>query len=104
MPIGREVGDLAIGDERLPKDLRLLLPVALWALQMGALILFIYDNSPGQARTRRLVDGAVDLTVRLLGLTRNPLLKPVRVKVLELLSEGGLIPEFDMGDEAAKAI
>jgi len=99
-----EVFSRAIGDERLPKDLRLLLPVALWALQMGALILFIYDNSPGQARTRRLVDGAVDLTVRLLGLTRNPLLKPVRVKVLELLSEGGLIPEFDAGDEAAKAI
>ncbi|MGH9748065.1 MAG: TetR/AcrR family transcriptional regulator [Candidatus Acidiferrales bacterium] len=94
-----EVFSRAIGDERLPADLRQLLPVALWALQMGALILFIYDDSPGQRRTRRLVDGAVDLTVRLLGLTRNPILKPVRVKVLDLLRDVELIPEFEIGGE-----
>lgn len=84
----------AIADERLPKDLRQLLPIALWALQMGVLILFIYDESPNQQRTRKLVDGALELTVRLLFLARNPLLKPIRSKVLELLSEADLLPEF----------
>jgi AcrR family transcriptional regulator len=84
----------AIGDERLPKDLRQLLPIALWALQMGVLILFIYDESPNQQRTRKLVDGALELAVRLLFLARNPLLKPVRSKILELLSEADLLPEF----------
>jgi AcrR family transcriptional regulator len=92
-----EVFSRAIGEERLPKDLRELLPVALWALQMGALILFIYDESPGQRRTRGLMEGAVELTVRMLSLTKNPILKPVRVKVLELLKEAELIPEFGMG-------
>jgi AcrR family transcriptional regulator len=84
----------AMGDERLPKDLRQLLPIALWALQMGVLILFIYDESPNQQRTRKLVDGALELTVRLLFLARNPLLKPVRSKILELLSAADLLPEF----------
>ncbi|MGA7914722.1 MAG: TetR/AcrR family transcriptional regulator [Candidatus Acidiferrales bacterium] len=84
----------AIGDERMPRDLRQLLPIALWALQMGVLILFIYDESPNQQRTRKLVDGALELTVRLLFLARNPLLKPVRSKVLELLSAADLLPEF----------
>ena len=84
----------AIGEERLPKDLRQLLPIALWALQMGVLILFVYDESPSQERTRKLVDGALDLTVRLLFLAKNPLLKPIRGKVLELLSAADLLPEF----------
>ena len=94
-----EVFSRAIGDERLPADLRQLLPVALWALQMGALIMFIYDDSAEQWRTRRLVDGAIELTVRLLSLTKNPILKPVRTKVLELLREVELIPKFDFGVE-----
>jgi AcrR family transcriptional regulator len=84
----------AIGDERLPNDLFHLLPLALWALHMGALILFIYDNSPQQQRTRRLVEGAVDLTVRLLSVAKNPLLKPIRNKVVAVLREAELFPEF----------
>lgn len=91
-----EVFSLALGNERLPGDLRQLLPLALWALHMGALILFIYDDSPGQQRTRRLVDGALDLTFRLLSLARNPVMKPIRNRVLSLLRETDLLPEFDL--------
>jgi AcrR family transcriptional regulator len=86
----------AIEEERLPKDLQQLLPIALWALQMGVLILFIYDDSPHQQRTRKLVDGAIELTVRCLALARNPLLKPVRSKVLSLLREAELLPDFQV--------
>jgi AcrR family transcriptional regulator len=89
-----EVFSLAIGEERLPKDLQQLLPIALWALQMGVLILFIYDDSPNQKRTRKLVDGALDLTGRFLSLAKNPLLKPIRTKVLSLLRETELLPDF----------
>jgi AcrR family transcriptional regulator len=88
-----EVFSRTIGDERLPKDLQELLPIALWALQMGVLILYIYDESPNQERTRKLVDGALDLTVRCLSLAKNPLLKPIRNKVLNLLREGELLPD-----------
>jgi AcrR family transcriptional regulator len=91
-----EVFSRAIQEERLPKDLQQLLPIALWALQMGVLILFIYDDSPHQKRTRKLVDGALDLTVRFLSLAKNPLLKPIRSKVLSLLREAELLPDFDL--------
>lgn len=92
-----EVFARAIGDERLPKDLQQLLPVAIWALHMGLLILFLYDDSPDQARTRRLTDSAVDLTVRLLSLAKNPLLRRVRTQVVRLLDDNGLLPEFEYG-------
>jgi AcrR family transcriptional regulator len=84
----------AIAEERLPKDMEELLPVALWALQMGLLVMFLYDESPGQRRTRRLADGALELTLKLMGLAKLPLLKPVRTKVLGLLREAELLPQM----------
>jgi AcrR family transcriptional regulator len=91
-----EVFSCAIGDEKLPKDLRQLLPVALWALQMGLLILYIYDESPKQQRTRRLMEGALDLTVRMLSLAKFSALKPIRSKVLSLLVDNDLLPDFEI--------
>src|SRR5580704_11789922 len=54
----------AIADERLPDDIRAILPSALWTLHLGIILYFIYDESPGQQRTRRLVDGALTSVVR----------------------------------------
>src|SRR5207253_429690 len=75
----------AIALEKLPKDLTELLPIALWALQMGLLVMFLYDESEGQSRTRRLANGALELTLKLLGLAKLPVLRPVRTRVLALL-------------------
>jgi AcrR family transcriptional regulator len=88
-----EVFQLAIKGERLPKDLEELLPLALWALQMGLLVLFLYDETPKQARTRSLANGALALTVNLLAIAKTPLLRPIRTKVLSLLREADLLPE-----------
>ena len=82
----------AIAEERLPKDLRELLPVAFWALQMGLLVLFLYDSSKNQQRTRRMADGALSLALKLLKLAKLPVLKPVRTRVLTLLREADLLP------------
>jgi AcrR family transcriptional regulator len=82
----------AIAEEKLPKDLRELLPVALWALQMGLLVMFLYDPSENQRRTRHMADGALDLTLKLLGLAKLAILKPIRTKVLVLLREADLLP------------
>jgi AcrR family transcriptional regulator len=82
----------AIETEKLPKDLQSLLPLALWSLQMGLLVMFIYDGSPGQRRTRQLADGALELTLKLLSLARLPILKPVRTRILTLLQEAELLP------------
>jgi AcrR family transcriptional regulator len=84
---------LAVGDERLPEDIRTALPLALWALSMSLLLYFIYDDSPQQERTRKLVDGALQLLVRLLSLVKSPLLKPVRGSFFALMRDVGLFPE-----------
>ena len=81
----------AIAEEKLPADLRELLPVALWALQMGLLVMFLYDESAGQRRTRRLAEGALDLTLKLMGLAKLAVLRPVRTKALGLLKEAELV-------------
>lgn len=78
--------------ERLPKDMAALVPLLAWALHMGLLLYFLYDDSPGQARTRKLTDGAVDLFVNALSLSKLPLVRSIRKRVASLLSDAGLVP------------
>jgi len=85
----------ALGEERLPDDIRAVLPTALWALHLALLLYFIYDNSPEQQRTRRLTDGTVTLLVRVLALAKLRLLKPVRGSIFTLLRDAALLPETD---------
>ena len=85
------VFERAVAPEKLPRDLEELLPIALWALQMGLLVMFLYDESEGQRRTRRLSNGALDLTLKLLVLAKLPVLRPVRTRVLALLKEAELV-------------
>jgi AcrR family transcriptional regulator len=82
----------ALSVERLPKDLEQLLPLALWSLQMGLLVMFLYDNSENQRRTRRLASGSIEFTVKMMVLAKLPVLKPIRTRVLALLREAGLLP------------
>lgn len=77
--------------ERLPEDLRELLPLAMWALHMGVLLYFLYDSSLNLKRTRKLVDGAVGLTVGFLKLAKFPLLRPARRGVMSLLRDAELL-------------
>jgi len=82
---------LALREERLPEDVRAILPSALWALHMGILLYYIYDDSPQQRRTRNLADGTLALLVHFLSLVNLPFLKPVRRSVLALLHDAGLL-------------
>jgi AcrR family transcriptional regulator len=83
----------AVAGERLPADLETLVPLTLWAMHMGLLLYFLYDDSPRQRRTRQLTDGAVELYLRSLTLMKLPLLRPVRKRVGMLLADAGLVPE-----------
>jgi AcrR family transcriptional regulator len=83
----------ALEPERLPEDLRQLLPLGMWALHMGVLLYFLYDSSPNLKRTHNLVDGSVELIVRFLKLAKLPLLRPARRGVTELLRAAELIPQ-----------
>ena len=70
---------------RVPDDLRAELPRLLWTYHMGVILYWIHDRSAGRARSRRLVDRSVDLIARLISLASNPLLRPVRRSILELI-------------------
>lgn len=83
----------AIARERLPDDIRALLPTLLWAMHMGILLYFLYDDSPRQRRTRALTEAAVALVVRALSVARLPVLRPIRRSVSQLLDEAGLLAD-----------
>ena len=83
----------ALAGTEISDELRQLLPWALWLLHLGAILFFIYDESPEQQRTRKLVTGALDLVSQLLKLTSTPLirtfLQPFQGKLLGILKDAG---------------
>jgi AcrR family transcriptional regulator len=83
---------LATQGEKVPDDIRAILPTLLWAAHMGMLLYFIYDESPEQVRTRKLVDGAISLFTSLLFLVSMPLIKPFRGRLTSLVMDAGLMP------------
>lgn len=89
------VFEQAIAAEKMPKEIRQLLPLALWSLQMGLLVMFFYDESPGQQRTRKLAESALGLTLKLLALAKLPLLKPILSRVLSMLRDAELVMEAE---------
>ena len=72
---------------RLPGALRDELPGLLWLFQMGVVLFWVYDRSPGSRRTYLLVDRSVPIVVRLVGLARYRLLRPLVDDVLSLLRD-----------------
>jgi len=81
----------ALADERLPDDVRHATPTLLWTLHMGVLLYFIYDESPGERRTRRLIDASVDFVVLVKRFVTLPILRPARRRLLAILNEAGLL-------------
>ncbi len=73
------------GSLKVPKDLAAHLPKMLWLYQMGLILYWIYDRSPHQQRTQRLVTASLSLIVAGLSLARFALLKPLRTKIVELI-------------------
>lgn len=64
-------------DLKVPADLRRELPELLWLGQMGVVLFWVYDSSPGQRRSRALVEAAVPVVDRLLRLSRLPVVRGV---------------------------
>ena len=72
-------------DAKIPPDLMPRLPYLLWLYQMALIMFWLYDRSPNQERTERLLEKSLGLLVKLLRLATLPLMKPVRNSALELL-------------------
>jgi len=83
----------AIERERFPEDIRDAAPTLLWTLHMGILLYFLYDDSPKERRTRKLIDSAVDFTVDVKRLATSALLGPLRRKALNIVQDAGLLPQ-----------
>ncbi|WP_327032584.1 TetR/AcrR family transcriptional regulator [Micromonospora ureilytica] len=66
-------------------ELRPQLPELLWLAHMGVILYWVHDRSPGQTKTRQLIDGAVPLIDRLVALSRLRVLRPVTRQVLDLI-------------------
>lgn len=76
---------------RYPKDVEKLMPLALYAFHLGIMLYFLYDNSPGARKTRRLCEGASEFIVKFISLSRFPLTKPLRARVMRMLDDAGLM-------------
>ncbi|MFC8296439.1 TetR family transcriptional regulator [Micromonospora orduensis] len=70
---------------KVDADLRPQLPELLWLAYMGVVLYWVHDRSPGQIKTRQLIDGAVPLIDRLTALSRLRVLRPVTRQVLDLI-------------------
>jgi len=87
-------------DVRVPEDLGRHLPYLFWLYQLGIILFWIYDRSARQARTTRLLDGTLDMIVRLIRLARLPVLAPLRRAGLRLF-ESLIDPSAPAAEEGA---
>ncbi len=69
-------------DTRLPRDVRTTLPHLLWLYELGIVLFWLHDQSPGQRRTQEFVDDTTDAIVRLLSLASLPGVRAVRTRML----------------------
>lgn len=76
-------------DAKIPSDLKPRLPYLLWLYQMAVIMFWLYDRSPNQERTQRLLDKSLSLLVSLLRISALPLMKPLRKSALELVEIAG---------------
>lgn len=73
------------GDVKVPADLQTQLPYLLWLYHMGIILFWLFDRSPGQQRTEKLLEKSLGLLVSLLKISGLPLMKPLRKTALELV-------------------
>ena len=78
--------EVAEGSEaKLPAVLRPELPNLLWLYQMGVVLYWVHDRSPGTEKTYELIDRTVPLIVQLIGMARLRMMRGVLAEVLDLV-------------------
>ena len=88
----------AIAGTGISEEMQQLLPAALWLVHLGMILFFIYDETNGQRKTHKLVDGVLDLLTQAMQLTNSafvrPFVQPFQTKVLQILQDAGWTGEF----------
>lgn len=72
---------------RVDRELRAELPELLWLYSLGVILYWVFDTSPGCARTYLLIDRTVPLAARLVGLARSRLLRSTMREVISLIHD-----------------
>ena len=85
--------------QKVPADIAEELPELLWLYLMSIVLFWIHDESEGRARTRKLVDRTVDIVVRLVGLSRLPLMGPLRRNAIALVRDLRTHVEPERGED-----
>lgn len=85
----------ALDVDLVPEELRDLGALGFWTLDLGLMLYFVWDDSPGQRRTRQLVENAVDIVIPLVPLMALPLAQPMVQHIAKTLIEAGLVPDED---------
>lgn len=80
----REV--LAGSSTKIAARLRPRLPELLWLYQLGVVLFWVHDSSPGLRRTRELVQRSAPLVARMIRLSRLPAFAPVVRQAADLSS------------------
>jgi AcrR family transcriptional regulator len=70
---------------KLPRRIKPYLPRLLWLYQMGLILHWVYDRSPGQRRTEVLFEKTLQMILLLLRFANLPILLPLHRLVADLL-------------------
>jgi hypothetical protein len=71
----------------IPSELKAQLPELLWMAYMGLALYWVYDNSAGQAKSRRLASRASGLFGTVLPLARLPFARGPLNELLAMIAE-----------------
>ncbi|MEU6663675.1 TetR family transcriptional regulator [Streptomyces sp. NPDC046821] len=96
--VHREV--LAGSKAKVPAELAETLPELMWLSQMGLVLYWVFDSSPGRERSRRLADRGARLTARGVALSRFRVLRPLVQEVHELFTD--FLPGMTEGAAAVR--
>ncbi len=80
-------GVVAGSDVTLAEDVAEELPSLLWLFQMGIVLFWVHDQSPGQVATRLAIGRTAPIVSRLIGLVDVPELRALVDDVLALLAD-----------------
>ncbi|MEG9246800.1 TetR family transcriptional regulator [Arthrobacter sp. Soc17.1.1.1] len=76
---------VALSRPQPPLAIRDDLPELLWYAYMAVTLFWVYDSSPGQARTRRLIHQAAPLISKLVILSRLPVVRKIVEDIVQLI-------------------
>jgi AcrR family transcriptional regulator len=81
---------------KLPRRIAPYLPRLLWLYQMGLILYWVYDSSPGQRRTKLLFDKTLQMILLTLRFANLPILLPMHRLAADLLDAIYAEPETQL--------